>query len=320
MNRHQPYRQKPLQIPADHIRADTCDTRRFMNPHLGIWDEPATDPGYWHVSPNGEKAHLTTIVHCSLYIVHCQSYTFSAKERDSETGLSYFGSRYYSSDLSVWLSVDPMSDKYPSLSPYTYCANNPVKVVDPNGEAWETPEDESTANKLITCAEKQIKSNNNLIKQSEKRLQRGKISQEAHDDFVNDIKGQNSLLEEGIEGIQNMGTDKQVFHFNIVNGSTRHNVNKAYNGDKYIIKINVNEQTNIQWHECVHVIDYLNDPSNHNFNKEGYLGSTNSLSAETHAYRSEWSFSRDGTRFPQINRLYDINESFVKKRMSYDKQ
>jgi len=62
------------------------------------------------------------------------SYTFSAKERDSETGLSYFGSRYYSSDLGIWLSVDPMSDKYPSLSPYTYCANNPVRLVDPDGD------------------------------------------------------------------------------------------------------------------------------------------------------------------------------------------
>ena len=61
-------------------------------------------------------------------------YTFSAKERDPETGLSYFGARYYTSDLSIWLSVDPMSAKYPSLSPYTYCANNPVKLVDPNGE------------------------------------------------------------------------------------------------------------------------------------------------------------------------------------------
>ena len=62
------------------------------------------------------------------------TYTFSAKEKDTETGYSYFGSRYYSSDLSIWLSVDPMSDKYPSLSPYTYCANNPIKLVDPNGE------------------------------------------------------------------------------------------------------------------------------------------------------------------------------------------
>ncbi|MBO2526520.1 MAG: hypothetical protein CW341_12670 [Bacteroidetes bacterium] len=63
-------------------------------------------------------------------------HTFSAKEKDTETGLSYFGSRYYSSDLSIWLSVDPMSDKYPSLSPYVYCANNPIKLVDPNGKKY----------------------------------------------------------------------------------------------------------------------------------------------------------------------------------------
>ena len=61
-------------------------------------------------------------------------YTFSAKEKDVETGLSYFGSRYYSSDFSIWLSVDPQAAKYASLSPYVYCANNPVKLVDPNGE------------------------------------------------------------------------------------------------------------------------------------------------------------------------------------------
>ena len=64
----------------------------------------------------------------------CSIHTFSAKEKDTETGLSYFGSRYYSYDLSIWLSVDPMSDKYPSLSPYVYCVNNPIKLVDPNGE------------------------------------------------------------------------------------------------------------------------------------------------------------------------------------------
>ena len=63
-------------------------------------------------------------------------HTFSAKERDSETGLSYFGARYYSRDLSIWLSVDPMSDKYPSLSPYVYCANNPVKLIDFDGQDW----------------------------------------------------------------------------------------------------------------------------------------------------------------------------------------
>ena len=62
-----------------------------------------------------------------------ETFTFSAKEKDSETGFSYFGSRYYNSDLSIWLSVDPMSDKYPSTSPYAYCRNNPIILVDPNG-------------------------------------------------------------------------------------------------------------------------------------------------------------------------------------------
>ena len=62
--------------------------------------------------------------------------SFTGKERDSETGFSYFGARYYDSDiLTGWLSVDPMADKYPSLSPYAYCGWNPIKLVDPNGDS-----------------------------------------------------------------------------------------------------------------------------------------------------------------------------------------
>ena len=35
--------------------------------------------------------------------------------------------------VQMWLSVDPMSDKYPHISPYSYCSNNPIKLIDPNG-------------------------------------------------------------------------------------------------------------------------------------------------------------------------------------------
>ena len=44
--------------------------------------------------------------------------------------------QYYNSDLSIWLSVDPLVDKYPNLSPYVYCANNPVRLVDEDGMDW----------------------------------------------------------------------------------------------------------------------------------------------------------------------------------------
>ena len=56
--------------------------------------------------------------------------SFTGKERDSETGFSYFGARYYDSDLMTgWLSVDPMADKYPGLSPYAYCGWNPIRLI-----------------------------------------------------------------------------------------------------------------------------------------------------------------------------------------------
>lgn len=59
----------------------------------------------------------------------------TGKELDLETGYSYFGARYLDNVLSTaWLSVDPMSDKYPSISPYAYCSWNPVKLVDPDGK------------------------------------------------------------------------------------------------------------------------------------------------------------------------------------------
>jgi len=64
---------------------------------------------------------------------HDVRFKFTGKERDSETGFDYFGARYYSSDISVWLSVDPLASKYPSTSPYAYVENNPVMYIDPNG-------------------------------------------------------------------------------------------------------------------------------------------------------------------------------------------
>ena len=62
----------------------------------------------------------------------------TGKERDEETGYGYFGARYMDHELmTMWLSVDPMANKYPNISPYAYCAWNPVKLVDSDGnEPW----------------------------------------------------------------------------------------------------------------------------------------------------------------------------------------
>ena len=66
-------------------------------------------------------------------------YVSTGKERDEETGYGYFGARYMDHEqMTMWLSVDPMADKYPSISPYAYCAWNPIKLIDPDGmDIWD---------------------------------------------------------------------------------------------------------------------------------------------------------------------------------------
>jgi RHS repeat-associated protein len=60
-------------------------------------------------------------------------YQFNGKELDEETGLYYYGARYYNPQVSAWLSVDAMSHKYPNFSPYAFVANNPIMLTDPDG-------------------------------------------------------------------------------------------------------------------------------------------------------------------------------------------
>ena len=60
-------------------------------------------------------------------------YLFNAKELDEETGLYYYGARYLDPTGTRWLSVDPLFEKYVGMTPYGYCAGNPVKYLDSDG-------------------------------------------------------------------------------------------------------------------------------------------------------------------------------------------
>ena len=57
-------------------------------------------------------------------------YLFNAKEFDEETGMYYYGARYYEPRLSLWMSTDPMQEKYSNISTYCYVSNNPIKYID----------------------------------------------------------------------------------------------------------------------------------------------------------------------------------------------
>ena len=63
-----------------------------------------------------------------------QRYKFISKERDESTGLNYFGARNYDSWIARWVQVDPSQYKHPDLIPFTYCLDNPLNNIDPDGK------------------------------------------------------------------------------------------------------------------------------------------------------------------------------------------
>nr|WP_226812829.1 RHS repeat-associated core domain-containing protein [Bacteroides nordii] len=75
-------------------------------------------------------------------VISNQPYKFGGKELDKMHGLDWhdFGARYQRNDVPSWIGVDPLCEKYYSISPYAYCMNNPIKYIDPTGMIIEDPE------------------------------------------------------------------------------------------------------------------------------------------------------------------------------------
>ena len=109
---------------------------------------------------------------------------FTGKERDSETGYGYFGARYMDHELmTMWLSVDPMADKYPGISPYAYCVWNPMRLVDPNvRDIWEIDRKGNVVWKE--------KSENTIVYAVDSQGRRtGATVDLSNDDILNQLKG-----------------------------------------------------------------------------------------------------------------------------------
>jgi RHS repeat-associated protein len=68
-----------------------------------------------------------------------QPYKYNGKELDRMHGLDNYdyGARQYNPIAARWDRMDPLCEKYYSISPYAYCGNNPVNAIDPDGCDWE---------------------------------------------------------------------------------------------------------------------------------------------------------------------------------------
>ena len=143
-------------VPNDTTREETFF---YHSDHLGstsyITDDKANITQYDAYLPYGE---LLVDEHSSSEEL---PYKFNGKELDEETGLYYYGARYMDPKISMWLGVDPMIEKYPEISPYIYCHNNPIVLIDPDGRQSKVP---PTIIQIIDYGTKNSKKFSSLMK------------------------------------------------------------------------------------------------------------------------------------------------------------
>mgnify|MGYP002623809864 CR=1 FL=1 len=212
------------------------------------------------------------------------------EQRDEETGYGYFGVRYMDHELmTMWLSVDPMSDKYPSISPYAYCNWNPIKLVDPDG------------NEITFAGESERKlyeSFRELVFSNEKytAIQNELISLEESDDVFIIRMGKNISNKEGAGN----------FSYNVNTGQFDINIS------------NDNSWTDIEKlsHELKHADQYLNRKITFSISASGKVTPENySIDDEIEAYSCQEMFGNSLSSKDVIKKYSDLhyygeNETF----------
>ena len=156
---------------------------------------------------------------------HAQSsanrFKYNGKELQTVGGLGYldYGARMYDQSLGRWFTTDPLSEKYYGLSPYVYCGNNPLNMIDPDGRAASpyydsdgfflgTDEEGFRGTvRIVTGRTAASKSKERLSPQNSKPLEKVSLSAKSYSRIYTDILKQLgydvSLLDGGEVAVKN---------------------------------------------------------------------------------------------------------------------
>ena len=243
-------------------------------------------------------------------------YLFNAKEFDEETGLYYYGARYYDPRISLWISTDPKQESYFAFSSYVYCGNNPLIYIDPNGKEWEDP---AQAEKLKAKIDNKITSIQKSILVQKARLEsnqaKGKdISKQERK--IADFESRISNLNQSKSDIDLLGHDSQKYKLTQVSGEGAHKVRLENNGT---ISIETSEDA-LSIHEITHVRQAL-DAGGLEFSDSGCLknpgtrakGSQRYIAiseAEIEAYKMQYSYRPESLPI-SVDNISIINAHYV---------
>ena len=214
------------------------------------------------------------------YNAHTYRHGFTGHEKESDLSEGIYTTEYrlYDARVGRWLSVDPLFEKYVGMSPYNYCAGNPVKLVDPDGRVF-TEETEAWAKRMEEYATARIAA---LDEKIAKKEQKGKDATNLHSQKNEYINAQKEIEEL-------RGSD-QVYH---VDYYEQHSSSGEKDSRGFVSYNQGNGQFII------------------NLNKVSYLDSGSDLGVFAHEFKHAYQFEKGRLSF-----LKDEN-SIVTKRSGY---
>jgi len=226
-----------------------------------------------------------------------QPYKLGGKELDRTNNLDFydFDARSYDPVLMRFTRPDPMAEKYYSVSPYAYCANNPVNAVDPTGMIWDSTS-VAEVNNLKTSLNDQIKHLNDQIENYSEDIESGDLYGDEiieHIDEISAFGERVSNIGKSINDIDKLGDDQRHTYVLNSNGSTTDGyVAKGRDGKISI----VGNGGSLTVHEITHVRQSL-DAGRLDFNsnkKLQYISLNITIQAnqEVEAYQRQFSIKR----------------------------
>jgi len=235
----------------------------------------------------------------------------NGKEFDKMHGLNTYdyGARQYNPILGRWDRMDPLCEKYYSISPYAYCGNNPVRYIDPNGMYFDES-NEKKAKKIERKAERRAA-----------RLERKAIRKEMRGKDPGNLNERAQELRKSVQDIRDMRDDKSIEY---VFTNTKDKRNKAGFGKPSTDMVGTNDNG----HPVVCMFALSNFGSKLHENKHGGQIARSELSLDksnyniTHeieAYRAQLSWKGSFSYYKRPEGIKDIifdysNGSFYLKQ------